>query len=208
MFLLGELTSSACCRLSWRFGSSLGRGQEELTVIEPIPEGVEAVLNEILCGSEIEPGIDCRERKRETEGLVGKVHGRDMSGRDSSRRTLVYYTLESNDGEQTTRHSSGRNCQENEDTEDGACALAAFSFEENIMGLSGHDLVGRRKCKMNEGRTRNSWLIPNYLPLLKSDGKWEAFNRGSRPEIMKLKLRPRQQLNLRQLRYVCNLFLP
>jgi hypothetical protein len=30
-----------------------------LTVIEPVPEVGEAMLHEVLCGSEVEPRVDC-----------------------------------------------------------------------------------------------------------------------------------------------------
>jgi hypothetical protein len=31
----------------------------ERTVVEPVPEAVEAILNEVLCCPKVEPGIDC-----------------------------------------------------------------------------------------------------------------------------------------------------
>ena len=34
-------------------------GAEQRTVIEPVPEAVEAILNEVLGGPEVKPGINC-----------------------------------------------------------------------------------------------------------------------------------------------------
>ena len=36
-----------------------GKAEERRTVIEPVPEAVEAVLYKVFCGSEVEPWVDC-----------------------------------------------------------------------------------------------------------------------------------------------------
>lgn len=71
MFLGIELVESCYDRL-----------QEQLAVIEPIPEGLKAVFYQIFCCSEIEPRIK-----------------------------LVDYTFESNDREKTRGYGSSRDCE-------------------------------------------------------------------------------------------------
>ena len=43
----------------WTCGHCYCIGTRRLTVIEPVPEFVESMLCQVLCGSEIEPRVDC-----------------------------------------------------------------------------------------------------------------------------------------------------
>lgn len=56
MFLWEDPTLVVC--LSSVTGSRSGMSAEEHTVIEPVPEAVESILNKIFRRSKIEPGID------------------------------------------------------------------------------------------------------------------------------------------------------
>lgn len=40
------------------FGSSISVAEARLTIVKPIPETVEAVLDKVFCCSEIEPRVD------------------------------------------------------------------------------------------------------------------------------------------------------
>lgn len=61
MFLQVMLVHAVVFAVALR-GRGLGiprRGaEEERTVIEPVPEAVEAILHQVFCGPEVEPGID------------------------------------------------------------------------------------------------------------------------------------------------------
>ena len=56
MFLLEDSTLAVF--VSSITGSRSGMSAEEHTVIEPVPEAVESILNKIFRRSKIEPGID------------------------------------------------------------------------------------------------------------------------------------------------------
>jgi hypothetical protein len=45
------------CKLSMLSMYAIGRNGSR-TVVKPIPKGVESILNQILCRSEVEPRVD------------------------------------------------------------------------------------------------------------------------------------------------------
>ena len=88
----------------------------KLTIIKPIPEFVEAMLDQVLGGTEIEPRIE-----------------------------LVDDTFESNDGEETTGNGSSGNGTQDDDSEKASRVPSGIPLEKGInWGCDGHD-GGREK---------------------------------------------------------------
>lgn len=69
-----------------------------LTVVEPIPEAVEPILNQVFRGSEVEPRIDCFENQLWcSRNSVQELRGmeQESEGGQSRGQTFVYDALES-----------------------------------------------------------------------------------------------------------------
>jgi hypothetical protein len=69
-----------------------------LTVVEPIPEAVEPILNQVFRGSEVEPRIDCFENQlRCSRNSVQVLRGmeQESEGVQNRGQTFVYDALES-----------------------------------------------------------------------------------------------------------------
>jgi hypothetical protein len=97
------------------------------TVVEPVPEAVEAMLDQVLCRPEIEPGIDCT---LVLANCAGAPWMRVL--------TLVDDALKANHREQTTAHSGARNQAQDDDTEQAAGIGAARLLQERAFLCSSH----------------------------------------------------------------------
>jgi hypothetical protein len=108
--------------------SSRAEGGGSITVIEPVPELVEAVLDEVLCRAEIEPGIDYT------------VPSANCPVQPRARRllTLVDDALKANHREQTAAHRGAGNEAEDDDSEQAPRVGAARLLQELAFLCSSH----------------------------------------------------------------------